>query len=51
MTSFGHLRRRYDQTELEPCRISFYTIMTNNNGPLQALDRRTNCAGYDMVLE
>eukprot|EP00984_Skeletonema_dohrnii_P025388 scaffold14544_cov103-Skeletonema_dohrnii-CCMP3373.AAC.1 len=37
--------------ELEPCNISFYTIITNHNGPLEAVDCDNHCDRYDMVRE
>ena len=42
---------RYDQTELEQCHISFYTIVTNVNGSLEAVECYIHSARYDMVLE
>eukprot|EP00985_Skeletonema_marinoi_P003574 scaffold1546_cov121-Skeletonema_marinoi.AAC.2 len=35
----------------EQCNISFYTIVTNDNEPLQAVDWSTRSVRYDMVLE
>ena len=31
--------------------VSFYTIVTNYNGPLQAVDCSIHSVRYDMVLE
>eukprot|EP00984_Skeletonema_dohrnii_P003233 scaffold1073_cov113-Skeletonema_dohrnii-CCMP3373.AAC.6 len=42
---------RYADKELEQWHISFYTIVTNVNGSLEAVDCYTNSTRYDMVLE
>eukprot|EP00984_Skeletonema_dohrnii_P033547 scaffold30462_cov89-Skeletonema_dohrnii-CCMP3373.AAC.1 len=44
-------RRRYDQTQLEPRKRCFYTIMANFNGSLEAVDCDIHSVRYDMVLE
>eukprot|EP00985_Skeletonema_marinoi_P030069 scaffold30362_cov88-Skeletonema_marinoi.AAC.1 len=36
---------------LEPCKRCFYTIMTNYNGSLQAVDSHSHSVRYDMALE
>eukprot|EP00984_Skeletonema_dohrnii_P032744 scaffold27385_cov83-Skeletonema_dohrnii-CCMP3373.AAC.1 len=36
---------------LEPCKRSFYTIMANYHGPLEAVDCHIHSVRYDMVLE
>ena len=50
-TSSGHRRRCSDaetnQKELEPRNISFYTIVTNNNGSLEAVHCHTHITRYD----
>eukprot|EP00985_Skeletonema_marinoi_P026115 scaffold19937_cov111-Skeletonema_marinoi.AAC.1 len=42
---------RYTDKKLEQWNISFYTIVTNVNGSLEAVDCYINSARYDMVLE
>eukprot|EP00984_Skeletonema_dohrnii_P029523 scaffold20230_cov218-Skeletonema_dohrnii-CCMP3373.AAC.1 len=42
---------RYADEELEQSNISFYTIVTNVNGSLQAVDCYIHSARYDMVLD
>eukprot|EP00985_Skeletonema_marinoi_P015699 scaffold8178_cov94-Skeletonema_marinoi.AAC.3 len=42
---------RYADEELEQWHISFYTIVTNVNGSLEAVDCYIHSARYDMVLE
>eukprot|EP00985_Skeletonema_marinoi_P017405 scaffold9533_cov118-Skeletonema_marinoi.AAC.4 len=42
---------RYADKELEQWHISFYTIVTNVNGSLEAADCDIHSARYDMVLE
>eukprot|EP00984_Skeletonema_dohrnii_P032092 scaffold25525_cov98-Skeletonema_dohrnii-CCMP3373.AAC.1 len=37
--------------ELEQWHVSFYTIVTNVNGSLEAVDCDTHSARYDMVIE
>eukprot|EP00984_Skeletonema_dohrnii_P018669 scaffold8766_cov67-Skeletonema_dohrnii-CCMP3373.AAC.3 len=50
----GHLRRLewlcgYKEQYLK--RKSFFAIVTNNNGPLKAVDCSTRSVRYDMVVE
>eukprot|EP00984_Skeletonema_dohrnii_P023313 scaffold12383_cov98-Skeletonema_dohrnii-CCMP3373.AAC.5 len=42
---------RYADEELEQWNISFYTIVTNVNGSLEAVDCDIHSARYDLVLE
>eukprot|EP00985_Skeletonema_marinoi_P026739 scaffold20989_cov124-Skeletonema_marinoi.AAC.1 len=42
---------RYADKELEQWHISFYTIVTNVNGSLEAVDCDIHSVRYDMVLE
>eukprot|EP00984_Skeletonema_dohrnii_P008802 scaffold3283_cov122-Skeletonema_dohrnii-CCMP3373.AAC.1 len=42
---------RYGDEELEQWHISFFTIVTNVNGSLEAVDCHIHSARYDMVLE
>eukprot|EP00985_Skeletonema_marinoi_P016925 scaffold9208_cov79-Skeletonema_marinoi.AAC.1 len=44
-------RRRYGQRELEPRKRFFYTIITNYNGSLKAVECDVHSVRYDMVLE
>jgi hypothetical protein len=44
-------RRRYGQEELEPRKRCFYTIITNYNGSLEAVDCDMHIVRYDLVLE
>eukprot|EP00984_Skeletonema_dohrnii_P020613 scaffold10098_cov95-Skeletonema_dohrnii-CCMP3373.AAC.1 len=44
-------RRGYAHPMLEPCQRCFYTIITNCNGSLQAVERHIHSVRYDMVLE
>eukprot|EP00984_Skeletonema_dohrnii_P011194 scaffold4446_cov78-Skeletonema_dohrnii-CCMP3373.AAC.1 len=41
---------RYADKELEQWQTSFYTIITNVNGSLEAVDCHIHSARYDMVL-
>eukprot|EP00984_Skeletonema_dohrnii_P024051 scaffold13160_cov140-Skeletonema_dohrnii-CCMP3373.AAC.1 len=36
---------------LEPCKTCFYTIMTNYNSLLDAVDYHSHSVRYDMALE
>eukprot|EP00984_Skeletonema_dohrnii_P031115 scaffold23202_cov83-Skeletonema_dohrnii-CCMP3373.AAC.5 len=44
-------RRRYADKELEQWQTYFYTIVTNVNGSLEAVECHIHSARYDMVLE
>eukprot|EP00985_Skeletonema_marinoi_P001347 scaffold536_cov137-Skeletonema_marinoi.AAC.5 len=50
-TSSGHLRAETHIKILSSGILSFYPIVTNHNGPLQAMDWYTNSDRYDMVRE
>eukprot|EP00985_Skeletonema_marinoi_P022782 scaffold14737_cov197-Skeletonema_marinoi.AAC.5 len=51
LASSGHLRRcSMVDTQIKSLR-SFYTIVTNVNGSLEAMDCYINNTRYDMVLE
>eukprot|EP00985_Skeletonema_marinoi_P004078 scaffold1799_cov83-Skeletonema_marinoi.AAC.2 len=44
-------RRCYRHEELEQWHTSFYTIVTNYNGPLEAVYRHIQSVAYVMVVE
>eukprot|EP00984_Skeletonema_dohrnii_P000403 scaffold135_cov160-Skeletonema_dohrnii-CCMP3373.AAC.10 len=44
-------RRRYDQTQLEPHKRCFHTIMANYNGSLEAVDCDIHSVRHDMAVK